>query len=237
MKRVLISVAFVFVAAGQSLAADLPQPMPPMPPPPQAPAAYIPMTAPVYNWGGIYFGVNGGYGFGKTEWSTSTASSGTFDLSGFLGGATLGVNVQADAFVFGVDGDFDASWITSGSDINVFCTAACETKNTWLSTIRGRIGYAADRVLFYGTAGAAFGNIEAGVTPFSGFSNTNKSGWTAGGGIEAAFAENWTARVEYLFVDLENATCAATNCGPNPPSTTAKFDASIVRLGLDYKFR
>ena len=238
MKRVLISVAFVFAAAGQSLAADLPQPMPPPPPPPpRAPAAYIPATAPVYNWGGIYFGVNGGYGFGSTEWTTTTGiSSGTFDVSGFLGGVTVGVNVQADAFVFGVDGDFDASWITSGSSVNTLCVAACETKNTWLATIRGRVGYAADRVLFYGTAGGAFGNIEAGVTPFSGFSNTIESGWTAGGGIEAAFAENWTARVEYLFVDLENATCTSTNCGV-PLNDTIKFDASIVRLGLDYKFR
>ena len=65
MKRLLIAGALAFAAAGPALAADLPQPAPP----PQAPAAYMPTVAPVYNWGGIYFGVNGGYGLGKSEWS------------------------------------------------------------------------------------------------------------------------------------------------------------------------
>lgn len=236
MKRFLFAGALALAASAQVRAADLPQPPPP--PPPQMPAAYIPATAPVYNWGGIYFGVNGGYGFGTTSWTTTGAgASGDFDLSGFLVGSTLGVNVQADAFVFGIEGDLDYSWITSGSNTNALCVFACETKNTWLATVRARLGYAADRVLVYGTAGGAFANVQAGVIPYSSLSDTIEPGWTAGGGIEAAFAENWTARVEYLFVDLENSTCSGGNCGPNPPSTTVKFDANVVRIGLDYKFR
>jgi len=240
MKRFLIAAGLAF-AAGQALAADLPQPVPP--PPPQAPAAYVPVTAPAYNWGGIYFGINGGYGFGQTEWSNVagpavglSSSSGTFDVSGFLVGSTLGANVQYDAFVFGIEGDLDASWMSSGSTTNTYCLFACETRNTWLSTVRGRIGYAADRVLVYGTAGGAFGNIQAGVTPFSNFSNSIEPGWAAGAGVEAAFADNWTARVEYLFVDLQNATCSGFNCGV-PTNTSVKFDSSMIRLGIDYKFR
>jgi opacity protein-like surface antigen len=58
---------------------------------------------------------------------------------------------------------------------------------------------------------------------------TNELGWTAGAGVEAAFADNWTARVEYLFVDFQNATPF--------PSTTVKLDENLIRLGLDYKFR
>ena len=60
MKRILIAGAFALAVGGPALAADLPQPMPP----PRAPATYVPTTVPYYNWGGIYIGVNAGYGFG-----------------------------------------------------------------------------------------------------------------------------------------------------------------------------
>ena len=235
MKRLVIAGAVAFAAAGQAFAADLPQPMPP--PPPQAPATYVPPVAPVYNWGGIYYGVNGGYGIGSSEFSIPAAtpsSTGTFDVSGFLVGPTLGANFQTDAFVFGIEGDFDGSWM-SGTTSNPPCkaTMTCETKNTWLSTVRGRIGYASDRVLFYGTAGGAFGNIQAIVPGYS--QSSTEPGWTAGAGVEFALADNLTARVEYLYVDLESATCSVpTKCGA---STTIKFDTNLIRLGLDYKFR
>jgi outer membrane immunogenic protein len=247
MKRLLMAGALAFAAAaGQALAADLPQPAPP----PQAPVAYVPTVAPVYNWGGIYFGANGGYGFGSSEWSDpnnfAAPNSGNFGVTGFLVGPTVGVNFQTDAFVFGIEGDFDASWL-DGKSSNVYCgalgfgaAAQCETKNTWLGTVRARVGYAADRVLFYGTAGGAFGNIEAGAN--GGLQSSTKAGWTAGAGVEVAFADNWTARVEYLFVDLSNATCSVANpcgndAGPVPANQTVKFDANLIRLGVDYKFR
>jgi outer membrane immunogenic protein len=112
------------------------------------------------------------------------------------------------------------------------CTPfACDTKNNWISTLRGRVGYAVDRVLFYGTAGGAFGNIKANTNTTA--PSVNKAGWTAGAGVEAAFADNWTARIEYLYVDLENASSFTTLPGP----TTVKFNTSMIRLGVDYKFR
>ena len=105
----------------------------------------------------------------------------------------------------------------------------CETKNTWLSTVRARFGYAADRVLFYGTVGGAFGNVVANVAPT--FQSTSRAGWTAGAGIEGAFTNNLTARVEYLFVDLSSATFNAA------PGVTVKLNnLSLIRVGLDYKF-
>ena len=247
MKRLLMAGALAFTAAaGQAVAADLPQPVPP----PQAPVAYVPTVAPVYNWGGIYFGANGGYGFGSSEWSDPNnlvaPNTGNFGVTGFMAGPTVGVNFQTDAFVFGIEGDFDGSWL-DGKSSSVYCgslgfgaAAQCETKNTWLGTVRARVGYAADRVLFYGTAGGAFGNIEAGAN--GGLQSSTKAGWTAGAGVEVAFADNWTARVEYLFVDLENATCSVANpcgndAGPVPANQTVKFDANLIRLGVDYKFR
>ena len=230
MKRLLLAGALAFAAIGQVFAADLPEPMPP---PPRAPAVYMPAVIAVYNWGGIYYGVNGGYGFGNSQ-RTNTAvtpnSSGSFSTSGFVVGPTLGVNVQTDAFVFGLEGDFDGSWI-DGKLTNTFCLVACETKNTWLATLRGRVGYAADRMLFYGTAGGAYGNVLSGFNGF--FDKSSEPGWVAGAGIEAAFSDNVTARIEYLFVELQNATCN-TSCAVG---TTVKFDTSLIRFGIDYKFR
>ncbi len=246
MKRFLVAGALALATAGQALAADLPQP--------QAPAVYVPTVAPVYNWGGIYFGGNAGYGFGSSEWSdpnNAFGNTGTFSVTGFLIGPTIGVNFQTDAFVFGIEADADASWL-DGKSSSPYCGVAigfpagsqCETKNTWVGTVRGRVGYAADRVLFYATGGGAFGNIESGAN--GGLVSTTKVGWTAGAGIEAAFADNWTARIEYLYVALQNGSCnTATGnpCGVDflttglPATQAVKFDASLIRLGVDYKFR
>ena len=233
MKRFLVAAALIF-AAGPVWAADLPQPVPP--PPPQAPSAYIPAPAPVYNWGGVYFGVNGGYGIGKSDWTPATGiSTGNFNVSGYAFGPTVGANLQFDAFVVGIDGDFDGMG-TDGT--NSTCTPVkCETKNTWLGTVRGRVGYAVDRLLFYGTAGGAFGNIQANTSGTS-FQHKVEPGWTAGAGLEVAFADNWTARAEYLFVDLENASFATVLSPSGTASTTTvKFYDNVIRLGLDYKFR
>jgi outer membrane immunogenic protein len=234
MKRLLFVGVVAFAAATQAFAADLPAPAPP---PPQAPATYIPVVAPAYNWGGIYFGANGGYGVGSSKWTNPNptfGSTGSFHVSGFLVGPTLGANFQWDALVLGIEGDLDAAWL-DGNTTTGFCLQACETKNNWLGTARGRIGYASDRVLFYGTGGLAFGNIETGVA--GGFDNSNKLGWTAGAGIEAAFADNWTARAEYLFVDMQSATCSTTlNCG-SPAGDSVTYNTNLIRLGVDYKFR
>jgi outer membrane immunogenic protein len=223
-KRIVVTAVFAVAAAASALASDLP---PPAAPAPRAPAVYLP-PAPVYNWGGIYFGINGGWGFGKTDWLVPGATTGNFNVSGGLVGATLGANWQSGGFVWGLEGDFDGSWI-DGKNSSVCGVPNCETKNTWLSTVRARFGFAADRVLFYGTAGGAFGNIVANVAPT--FQSTSRAGWTAGAGIEGAFTNNLTARVEYLFVDLSSASFNSA------PGVSVKLNnLSLIRVGLDYKF-
>jgi outer membrane immunogenic protein len=248
MKRLALAAALACVAGGQVLASDLPPPAA-APPPPRAPAAYIPPASPVYNWGGIYFGFNLGYGFGTSDWADSNnasglTSTGNFSTTGFLVGPTIGANWQVDSLVFGVEADFDGSWI-DGKNSSLFCSSTgiaggvCETRNFWFSTARARVGYAADRVLFYGTAGGALGDVAPGISGV--FQRTTKAGWTAGAGIEAAFGENVTARIEYLFMDLQNTTCnnssaCGVDLGSAPPNDTVKFSTSMVRLGVDYKF-
>ncbi|HEY1747384.1 MAG TPA: hypothetical protein VGG11_11570 [Xanthobacteraceae bacterium] len=104
MKRILWAGAFALVAGGQALAADLPPP-----PAPRAPATYVPTTIPLYNWSGIYIGVNGGYGFGTSNWTqAATGSSGNFNTTGWLAGGTVGANYQFwGGTVLGVEGDWD----------------------------------------------------------------------------------------------------------------------------------
>ena len=145
------------------LAADLPQPAPV----PQAPAAYIPTVAPVYNWGGIYVGINGGWGCGQSSWTCGQRPAvfpaltwNTSDNGGVVGG-TVGANFQTGEFVFGVEGDWDYSAINTGTSATICSvTGTCQLGNNWLATVRARAGWAVDRVLFYGTAGGAFANVQ-----------------------------------------------------------------------------
>jgi outer membrane immunogenic protein len=233
MKRLLFAAALSF-AAGQAFAADLPMPGPPAPPP-----AYFPI-APVYNWSGFYIGVNGGGAFGNSNWTDPIdGPTGNFTVSGFLVGGTVGANYQLGAFVFGVEGDGDWAGI-NGTTFNASCAGfGCETKSNWLATVRGRAGYAWDRVLFYGTGGGAFANVQAsaGALPFY---SSAQAGWTAGAGVEYAFAPNLTAKVEYLFVDLANASCPVGNCGGGlpiaPVATTVSLNQNIIRGGVNFKF-
>jgi outer membrane immunogenic protein len=243
MKRIFITAMVSIVAGGYAFAADLPQP-----PPPQAPVAYVPVPVPVYNWGGIYVGINGGWGFGNAKWTANTpvgAVSGTVSDNGGVVGGTLGANFQANQLVLGVEGDFDYSGINTGTSSTICAlVGTCQTGNNWLATFRGRVGFAMDRVLFYGTAGGAFGNMQ---TTLNGVGNTNTQvGWTAGLGAEFAFADNWTAKVEYLYVDLgstnfnnicSSAACLAANGGlPLTVNLSTSLTENLVRVGLNYKF-
>jgi outer membrane immunogenic protein len=239
MKRIAAAIVFSGLLSGAALAADLPQPY--IPPPPRAPAAYVPVVVPVYNWNGFYVGLNGGYGFGDSNWTNPTTgdSTGNFDLSGGLAGGQIGWNYQMGQFVFGIEGDMDWSGIKGTSNApGITGCVGCQTSNNWLSTVRARFGFAWDRVLVYGTAGGAFGDVKA-TTPlaFGGMSQTStEAGWAAGAGVEVGITENITGRVEYLFVDLADGKCDPATCSSGTESVNVKFDTSIVRAGINLKF-
>ena len=218
MRRILYATfGLLGLAVTGASAADLPRAMPPV----KAPA-YVPA---IYSWNGFYLGINGGGGFGHSDWS----GIGDTHVSGGLVGVTAGYNWQSGQWVFGLEGDIDWSNI-KGSFTNAACPTGCETKNTWLGTARGRIGYAFDRVLPYITGGAAFGDIKATQAGVGSVSDTNV-GWTVGAGIEAAVAANWTAKIEYLYVDLGDVSC--TTC---IPTSNVDFRSHVVRAGLNFRF-
>ena len=183
-----------------------------------------------YNWTGGYVGINGGYMWGSTEFTN--AAGGVFGTSpkGWMVGGTLGYNWQTGAWVVGVEGDFN--WLDlNGTDASIVCGTTCAFKNTWLSTVRGRVGYAFDRWLPYLTGGGAFGRVNIGNA--FGTVDETKTGWTAGVGVEYAFLGNWTTKLEYLHVDLGTATCDLSIC---TTTVNANYTADIVRAGINYKF-
>ncbi len=225
MKRFLLTACAGLLAAAvatPSLAADRP-----------SPAYKAPIYVASFSWSGFYVGINGGYGWGKSDWTSTVTTGNAKPKGGFVGG-TLGYNLQTGVWVWGVEGDIDASWMKGSDNAGTgVCTGVgCETKNTWLGTARLRIGYAWDRWLPYLTGGAAFGNVR--MTPAGGTTTTeNRFGWTLGGGFEYAFMGPWSAKIEYLYADLGKANCAAATCGID---TGVTFKTNLLRFGVNYRF-
>jgi outer membrane immunogenic protein len=237
-RSIIVAAALCLIGAVQALAADIEVPTAP---PPNAPVNYF--TRPV-DWGGLYLGVNGGYAFGTSVWTNAGLSTGNFNANGGLVGGTLGINyANGGGFLFGIEVDADWSGLIGSSSITA-CTGlgtpagtACGTKSDWLSTGRLRLGYAFDRILVFGTAGAAIGDFEIGLNPPGGFRRLPvQLGWTAGGGIEYAFTDYLTAKVEYLFVDLGTVSCPLDGtCGPLQAASVSLTE-NLVRAGFNYKF-
>jgi outer membrane immunogenic protein len=208
------------VGAGSAFAADLSVAPLYKAPPVVAPTAY--------NWSGFYVGANGGGGWGTSNWD----STGSFNLSGGVIGGTAGVNWQLGHAVLGLEGDVDWSNL-KGSTTSALCPAGCTTSNDWLATVRGRAGYAFDRFLPYVTGGLAVGDVKASTPAFAGATQTN-AGWTAGGGVELALTNNWTAKAEYLHVDLGNMNCGFS-CGV-VANNNVSLKSDMVRGGVNFRF-
>jgi outer membrane immunogenic protein len=213
----LLALAF---AAGSAMAADLP-------PRYQQPYAKVPVYSPGFNWTGFYLGINGGGGWGRSQWDGVDK----FSTSGGLIGGTVGYNWQINQFVLGAEGDID--WSGIGGSTTLRCPPGCATRNHWLSTVRGRLGYAFDRFLPYVTAGLAVGDIAATVPGFPAGSVTS-AGWTIGAGIEYGLVSNVSIKAEYLYVNLSDFNCGF-NCGL-AANGNVTFNANVFRAGLNVHF-
>ena len=230
MKRVLLTTITMFAfgaAMPSAIAADLPR----------RPVTKAPVVAPLphYNWTGFYVGINGGGGFGRSSFNSPNATTGNFNVSGGLVGGTIGYNYQMGQTVFGIEGDMDWAHIKGSHACAV--TFVCQTQSHWLGTVRGRVGYAYDRFLPYVTGGLAVGDIKADTVGFGTASNTTKTGWTLGAGVETQITGAWSAKVEYDHVDLGTTTCGV-NCIPATAMqpTRVKLNENLFRLGVNYRF-
>jgi outer membrane immunogenic protein len=249
MKRLAFAVTALSIVGGSALAADLP----PAPPPPRAPAAYIPVpVAPPYSWTGFYIGGNLGAAW-NSGGSISDTFGSTFTGSGqttkFIGGGQVGVNYEFwGGVVVGAEAMFD--WLPNTTNTfnatDPFGNTASATLNSrWLTTATGKLGYAWDRVLLYGKAGGAWVGANNPSLTINGLgqtlssSTTNNFGWTAGIGVEWAFSYNWSARVEYDYIGLQNQTLTVPITAPAFAGDTININnrnISLITAGVNYKF-
>ena len=204
MKKLLLAAALAVAAAPHALAGDLPL---------QRQSSYAPPQAynSLFNWTGFYAGVHGGYAWGS-------GAGGSPD--GFVGGLQAGYNWQNGQFVFGAETDIQ---ITGADDT----FAPWKFSNPWFGTVRGRADYAFNNIYLYGTGGLAFGELRAETFGLS-ETHTN-AGWTVGAGAEFGLVQNWTAKIEYLYVDLSNSNFSITGV-----SNGYRF--GLVRAGVNYHF-
>lgn len=204
-----------------------------------------------WTWAGLYAGINSGGGIGRAAQSDRFFDRGTYNVSGGIIGGTVGYNWQRDHWVYGLEGDVDYSWIKGGIGAPPvltapFCSvsgyyANCDTRLRWLGTARARIGVSWDRFLPYVTGGMAVGSLESSEghppIPWYGSGTVTRVGWTAGAGIEARIDNRWSAKLEYLYVDLgsgEGFTDLMT--GGGTVTEDVRFRTHIVRTGLNYRF-
>ena len=202
MQKIVLAVALVALAlsTGAAFAAD---------------ATYAPWRADTYYWHGPYVGANLGFQWG----AVSNASA---KPAGVAGGLQGGYNWQYGQFVFGGETDLQVS----GAD-DVF--APWKFSNPWFGTVRGRAGVALNNVMLYGTLGIAYGTLRA-QSLLTGIRESQTGlGWVAGAGLEVAMMGNWTAKAEYLYVDLGDESFLLAGA-------SHRLDSSFLRMGVNYRF-
>ncbi len=238
MRKILLTAAAFAALVGPAVAADLPST--------KSPAAYVAQEQP-FNWTGFYVGVEGGADWANTSGPATNASGAwpaPYRINSALGllGGYVGYNYQSGSVVFGLEGNFDGV-LGGNHSATVFVASPSPTlynfgsKETWTGDIRGRLGYALNRALLYVAGGVAFGDVNtsyafSGSAPYYAF-NTQRTGFTIGGGVDYAFTNNWIGRVEYRYTDL--GVSSFVNGSLNA-ADKVRFTSSAVLVGLSYKF-
>jgi len=244
----LFAAASAVAVTGSALAAE---PLPPPPPPP------------VFTWTGVYIGaqIGGVWGTGQfsnftgfapfTRTFLNTSLGGT--PSGVIGGGHVGYQVQFNQWILGIEGSVDGTSLTKTVTAGFpnflgGSTLTAESYTHIQGSIRGKLGFAWDRLMIYGTGGVAFGNFDADfqlavfsrrfVTPFSASDDVSSTrvGWTAGGGAQYAVTPNWWVFVEYRISEFGTLRSGAF---PNLPTGvffngSRRFQENQVQSGFSY---
>jgi outer membrane immunogenic protein len=219
LKALLAALAVTTALGTAAHAADLPARL--------APPAPLVAAVPVFTWTGFYIGVNAGYGW-NTNNDDVVINGTTYeadDEGGFVGGGQVGYNYQIGSFVVGLETDIQYADIGGDNDFGGILDD--DDSESWFGTVRARAGYAFDRALIYATGGLAYGEVS------NGFSSSDdvSVGWTIGAGVEYAFTNNLTAKVEGLYVNLEQDD-------DDLPVVAGQDETEfgVIRAGLNYKF-
>lgn len=229
MRKLLAVMAVSTFLAGSAYAADLIIAEP-----------VIFMTDAGFDWSGFYAGLNGGYTSGQaTSVGAVVPVTTNVPISGGLLGATVGFNAQIDSFVLGLEGD--VAW--SGANGTAVCASnpayGCEGRLDWMGTIKGRAGIAIDSVLLFASAGLAAGGTTANITPAApAITNTYSgimTGWTVGGGVEAAVTDSVTVKAEYQYVSLGGLQAPIATLGSTQAYNLSAIN-HVVKVGVNFHF-
>jgi outer membrane immunogenic protein len=180
---------------------------------PAVPYYTAPEPLAAFSWAGPYLGATVGYEWGNVDNSNTHPS-------GIAGGVGGGYNWQRGAFVFGGEADIQLS----GADDT---RTPFEFSNPWFGTLRGRAGVALSNILLYGTAGLSYGDLRA--DSFNLTESHTNIGWVAGAGVEVAFTPRWSAKAEWLYLDLSDSSFSLTG-------TSNGLAADLLRVGVNYHF-
>jgi outer membrane immunogenic protein len=234
LKTILLaSVAIgALMVGGAAYAADLPA---------SAPVYKATPMAPPFSWAGFYLGIEGGGAWGKSRQRSDVGDIAPgFNLSGGLVGGTYGTNWQFGSWVLGMESDISWSDLKGSATEGPIPANTATTKQTWVGFDRGRVGYAWGQWMVFAAGGLAESTIEAqSIGPAGSISQSKyRLGWTGGGGVEWAFAPQWSAKVEYLYADFGSHT---SYLNPVPAGFTNRaggvsLNENIVRVGINYHY-
>jgi outer membrane immunogenic protein len=242
----VLAVAAAGVTATAAFAADLPVPAGPAP-------AYYPPPPAHYNWTGFYFGGNVGVGLlqDKVTATTTTAllNAGTatnVSPYGVIGGPQVGLQYEFAPVVVGVEATWTSSAITgnySTPSLTVGTAEQSQSEVHWYSTVVGKLGFAANDLLFYAKGGGAWMRVDYTQTTLVGGTvavqqliTDTRNGWTAGAGVEYAFNENLSARLEYDYLGFGTKNYNFTNIQAGGLPVSIKSDMQMLTAGLNYRF-
>jgi len=274
MKKVVLAAALggisTLAIASSAMAADLPSRKAP-------PVFAQPAPPPIFTWTGYYVGLTAGYAFnGHNDYTTFGNTAGTVtaigtgarpgfirnNSNGFTGGGEIGYNYQIPGTSYLGNGgivvglEADAAYVGPGSSAIYGSTAGSSifhSRTEFLGTVRGRVGYAFDRVFVYGTGGFAYGGVDnradfydaAGINTFTGSRSTMKTGYAYGGGIAYAIPTTSfvnfmhsgavTLKAEYLHYDLGSTNMLISSGTGASYTSRVKTQGDLVRAGIDYK--
>ena len=226
MAKLFLSAAAVALFATGAMAADLPSY--------EAP----PMVAPVpdnFSWTGFYAGLQAGYSWGDLESNVFIGNNADeeFDADGVVGGIFLGYNFGfTDTFVLGIEGDFEGTGIETDDDDDLAVDYNAEVN--WQASIRGRAGFAVDRLLVYGTGGIAFADFDTELDDGGDEDDDGATevGWTAGAGVDYAFTDNIFVRGEYRYADFAD----FNDDEDDARGDVQDLESHTIRAGVGFKF-
>ena len=205
-----------------------------------------PPPPPVASWTGCYIGGHVGSGWGTKTWEDRAgddfSDNASYGVNGFLGGLQVGCDYQwFGPVVIGAEGSFSWSDIKGSGALPFEAEQSIfQTKIEWLTTAAGRIGFTADKALIYAKAGAAWAEEKHTLKEFEDGAlrsvtlDSKRVGWLFGAGLEYLIVPNWSAKIEYNYIDFGTKDLLFVGLADSPASV--KQQLHTIKFGVNYRF-